>query len=357
MKKKLIVLFSAMALLLGACGDSAEHASGIMKVDGGEIILGEYKGLKADKITCKVSDGDVDSAIESELEDYVEYNVVERKAEVGDYVAFDIKSTSNGEVIEDYTGEDYGAHIGRGDFDDEFEQNLVGVAAGNQKKFTISYEEDYPEEVLAGNKVDYEIEVTSVEEVKYPELTDEFVKEMFDCNTVNELRENTRQRLEAENEENAKYSMQNDLIQQLIDTSVFQKYSDELYEQYKKGLEEEYLGYADWFGCDTVEGVYDSFGMTEEDVEKEILNQVYTRMVVDAIAEKEKIKISDKEYRTKLTEYVDSMEYEDEKSLLEDFGEDEVRFWMIQEKVIGFVVDHAQITEIETEQFQEDELE
>ena len=131
MKKKLIVLFSAMALLLGACGDSAEHASGIMKVDGGEIILGEYKGLKADKVTYKVSDGDVDSAIESELEDYVEYNVVERKAEVGDYVAFDIKSTSNGEVIEDYTGEDYGAHIGRGDFDDEFEQNLVGVAAGN----------------------------------------------------------------------------------------------------------------------------------------------------------------------------------------------------------------------------------
>ena len=94
-----------------------------------------------------------------------------------------------------------------------------------------------------------------------------------------------------------------------------------------------------------------------KDVEKEILNQVYTRMVVDAIAEKEKIKISDKEYRTTLAEYVDSMEYEDDKSLLEDFGEDEVRFWMIQEKVIEFIVDQAQITEIETEQFQEDELE
>ena len=51
------------------------------------------------------------------------------------------------------------------------------------------------------------------------------------------------------------------------------------------------------------------------------------------------------------------MEYEDDKSLLEDFGEDEVRFWMIQEKVIEFIVDQAQITEIETEQFQEDELE
>ena len=357
MKKKLIFLFSAMALLLGACGDSAEHASRTMKVDGGEIILGEYKGLKADKVICKVSDGDVDATIESELEEYVEYDVVERKAEVGDYVAFNIKSTSDGEVIEDYTGDDYGAHIGRGDFDDEFERNLVGVTAGEQKKFAISYEADYPEEVLAGNKVDYEIEVTGVEEVKYPELTDEFVQEKFDCNTVKELRESTRQRLEFENEENAKYSMQNDLIQQLIDTSVFQKYSDELYEQYKKGLEEEYLGYADWFGCDTVEEVYDSFGMTEEDVEKEILNQVYTRMVVDAIAEKEKIKISDKEYRTTLAEYVDSMEYEDDKSLLEDFGEDEVRFWMIQEKVIEFIVDQAQITEIETEQFQEDELE
>ena len=70
MKKKLIVLFSAMALLLGACGGSVEHASGAMKVDGGELILGEYKNLKVDKVTYTVSDADVDSAIENDLEDY-----------------------------------------------------------------------------------------------------------------------------------------------------------------------------------------------------------------------------------------------------------------------------------------------
>ena len=243
------------------------------------------------------------------------------------------------------------------DFDDEFEQNLVGVAAGEQKKFTITYEERYPEEVLAGKEVDYEIEINSVQEVSYPELTDEFVMETFGNKSVEEFRESTRQRLEAENEESAQYSMENNLIQQIIDASVFEKYSDKLYKQYEKEVEEEYLGFADWFGCSTVEEVYDSFGMTEEDVEKEILSQVHTRMVVDAVAEREKIKVSDKEFRTTLEEYVDSMEFEDGKSLLEEFGEDEVRFWMIQDKVIDFLVDQAMITEIETEQYQEDDLE
>ena len=56
-------------------------------------------------------------------------------------------------------------------------------------------------------------------------------------------------------------------------------------------------------------------------------------------------------------EIVDSMEFEDGKSLLEEFGEDEVRFWMIQDKVIDFLVDQAMNTEIETEQYQEDDLE
>lgn len=357
MKRKLIVLISAVALIVGACSNSVENTATTVKVDGGELILGEYKGLQIDKITYKISDSDVDCEIENLLEEYVEYQDVDRGAALGDYVSFDLKSTSNGVEIEDYTGEGYGAYIGKGDFDEEFEEHLVGVTTGEKKEFAITYEEDYPEEVLAGNTVNYEMQINNVEEVTYPELTDAFVQQKLDFEDRDDLRKSTRQRLEDECEENAKYSMKSNLLQQIIDTSTFEKYSDKLYEQCKKKVESEYLTYAEWFDCETVKEVYDSFGMTEEDAEKEILSQVHTRMVVDAIAEKEKIEVSDKEYKAALGEYADTMGYEDENSLLEEFGEDEVRFWVLQDQVIEFVADQAQITEIETEQPQEENWE
>lgn len=353
MKKRFIVLFSAIAMLLGACGNSVEHTTGMMKVDGGELILGEYEGLTVDKVTYEVTDEDVDSEIDNLLEDYVEYKKVDRKARSGDYVAFDLKSTSNGQEIADYTGEGYGAHIGRGDFDDEFEENLIGTASGDKKKFTITYAEDYPEEVLAGNTVDYELTINQIEELIYPELTDEFVQKNLDYKTEEELRKGTREKLEDAAAEDAEYSMQSELQQQIIDSSTFEKYSDKLYDTCKEAVEAEYLSYAEMLGCETVDEVYESLGMKEEDVEKEVLSQVYTRMIIDAIAQKEKLEVSDEEYKEKLAQYVNDMEYEDEESLLADYSEDELRFSILQDKVITFVADHAQITEIETEESQE----
>ena len=353
MKRRMIVMLSVLTLLMGACGNSVEDASGTVKVDGGELVLGEYKGLEADRVIYQVSDSDVDNEIDNMLEDFVEYQTVERKAKYGDYVGFDLKSTADGQEIEDYTGDGYGVHIGRGDFDDEFEQHLVGTKAGETEEFTITYEEQYPEEVLAGHTVNYEVKVNGVEELIYPELTDTFVQEQLGYENEEELRKNIRQLLEIENEENAEYSLQSSLLQQVIDDSTFTRYSDKMYKQCKESLEAEYLGYADMFGCSTVQEVYDSFGMTQEDVEKEILSQVYTRMVVEAIAEKESIKMSNKEYQTAMEEYALSAGFENADGFIKEFGEDEARFMVLKERVQEFLIDHATITEKETEQLEE----
>lgn len=353
MKRRMIVMLSVLTLLMSACGNSVEDDSSIVKVDGGELVLGEYKGLEVDRVIYQVTDTDVDNEIDNMIEDYVEYQTVERKAKYGDYVDFDLKSTADGQEIEDYTGDGYGAHIGRGDFDDEFEQQLVGTIVGDTKDFTITYEEQYSDDVLAGHTVKYEVNINGVEEVIYPKLTDTFVQEQLGYENEEELRKNIRQQLEVENEENAEYSLQSNLLQQVIDASTFTRYSDKTYKKCKESLETEYLGYADMFGCSTVQEVYDSFGMTEEDVEKEILSQVCTRMVVEAIAARENIYISNKEYQTAMEEYALGAGFENADAFIEEFGEDEARFMVLKERVMVFVIDHATITEKETEQLEE----
>lgn len=351
-KTTTIGLLTVIALVISACGASGEKQDALkqISVEGGKVELGKYKGLIADQMVYIVTDEDVDNGIQGMLDDYVDYKVVNRAAEDGDYVAFDLKSSVDGEDLSDFTGNGYGTYIGYEDYGPEFDEQLVGAVAGDKKNFSITYAKDFWEETFAGKTVDFEVNINSVEEEIYPDLTDEFVSDELGYDSAEELRDAVKQQLEEENRQNSEYELQNNLIQQIIDGSKFESYSDELYNRCKAEMEEEYSGYTDWFGCETIEEVYSALEMSDADVEKEILKQVYTNIVINAIAQKEKIGVSKDEYQAGIEEYAANMGYEDTAGLEADYGKETLQFWMLQEKVVAFIIENADVTEIETEQ-------
>lgn len=352
MKRKVLMLVTAVALFVSACGNSTGSASENakkVKVDSGVFKLGQYKGLKVDKIIYNVTDANVDEEIDSMRGEYVDYKVVDRAAGQGDYVGFSLVSTVDGKEIEDFTGDGYGAYVGEEDFGRDFDAQLMGVVAGDKREFTVSYDEDEQEEAFAGKVVDFVVTINSVEEEVYPELTDEFVINNLGYDNVAALKAAVKVQLEEESKESAESTMRENLLQQVKDGSDMGKYSDELYQSCKETLEAEYMAYAEWFGGTTAQDVFDGFGMTDEDVEEEILDMVHMHMIVDGISKEEDLKVTDEEYAASLEEYAAAMGYEDTASLEAERGKDELLFEMLYDKVLNLIIDNAEVNEVVTD--------
>ena len=107
------------------------------------------------------------------------------------------------------------------------------------------------------------------------------------------------------------------------------------------------------FGFETVEEVYESMGMTEEDIEDEILFYIYEPVVVQQIANEEGLSISDEEYKEGLNKYAINAEYESADTYEQEMGADNIRFWLLEDKVMKFLADNAKITEVEGQSLSE----
>lgn len=314
--------------------------------DYGEVTLCDYKKLSADENVYTVSDEDVDMQIETILYDYAQYEAKEGPSEEGDYVAVNMVGNSGGERIFDYEEENYEVILGVAEFGEEFDEKLTGVSAGAHLLFSVTYAADYEDDSLAGLTVDYDVTVVGVTQEILPELTEEFIRENLDYDSKADMVAGVRASLEEEYRVQSRQELRENLIQQVIDQSEFGKYEEELYDACADSLEQEYLSYREMLGCETLEEVYDFFGMTDEDVKDGILNQVYRMVAVQEIGEQEKITLSDEEYEAGLESYAEEMELSAEE-LVEEYGADTLHTWILEDKILDFLVENAKITKVE----------
>lgn len=313
----------------------------------GEVALCEYKGIEVDKPIYTIAQEDIDSYIESLAYEYAESNVVERASQEGDCLALTFTMSCNNEILYDYTDEPYYLYIGDKEFGSEFDSKITGKKAGENIKFSISYEEDYEDAECAGKTIDYDVTITEVTEETYPEINDDFITNELGYESYDDMIESVKKELSAENDNESIYAVNENIIQYLITNSTFNSHSESLYESCKTSIEEGYVEYAEMFGCSTVDELYEMFGMTSEDVETEIMNQVYRTIVIDAISEKEDMALTNTEYNDGITTLVNDMGYESSEDLIADYGEDSLYMWILEEKVLNFLVDNAKITEVE----------
>ena len=349
MKQKLLwILLTALPLTLIGCGSSSGAGAVFSDDDYGKVTLCDYKNLSAEKNIYTVTDDDIESEIEMLMYDYAEYNESDGPSELGDSITADITAAKNGEILFEYTGEDnYELYLGSDEFGTEFDEKLTGVSVGDELSFSISYDDDYTLTDFAGSTIDYTVSVLSITKETLPELTEDFIINTLGYESEDDMRKEIRAGLESENESNSTNELRETLIQKVIDGSTFDSYSQDIYDSYAAGIEENYESYAEMFGCESVEEVYDLFEITDADIEKEIINQVYRTIIVHAISEAENLTLSDKEYEEGLERYTAETGYETSDELLEYYGEDSLREWILEDKVLDFLEKNAKITEKE----------
>lgn len=164
-----------------------------------EVTLGQYQGLEVEKATPTVSDAQVQAELDRMAENVASTETLDRAAELGDTVNIDFEGFENGVPFDGGKGENHDLKLGSGAFVPGFEEQLVGMSAGEEKDIDITFPEDYHKE-LAGKAVVFHVKVNKVTLTVKPELDDEFAKDVSEFDTLDALKADIRAKALAEAE-------------------------------------------------------------------------------------------------------------------------------------------------------------
>ena len=325
----------ATVLLTGCGGDSSDYSN--------YVTLGEYKNLSADLVVTKVTDEELREYENDQLDEYVSYEDVSGPVKEGQLVQMSLIAKEGDEAVYDFSEDGYELIVGDQDFGEAVDAALIGTEIGDVLDFSVTYDDEFEDVMLCGKKIDFHIEIQNISDVVYPELTNEFIKENFGEESVEEWRETLAQELQSEHQAEATENLRNDLVQQVVDGSKISGYPKDLYAQKKQEIESGYQGYADMLGC-SLDDVYEMFDLDEEARKQECLTATNQTMVLALIREQEHMTLSDEELQEKLQEFAEENDYDTVEGLLSDYDEEDLKQYFLDELTKDFLEDHAQIS-------------
>ncbi|MBQ5711919.1 MAG: trigger factor [Oscillospiraceae bacterium] len=156
-----------------------------------EVTLGQYKGLEVEKPEATVTDEQVQAELDAMAQNVASTETVERPAQMGDTATIDFEGFDNGVPFDGGKGTDFDLKLGSGSFVPGFEEQVVGMSAGEEKDIDITFPEDYHAE-LAGKAVVFHVKVSKVTETVVPALDDEFAKDVSEFDTLEALKADIR---------------------------------------------------------------------------------------------------------------------------------------------------------------------
>ncbi len=158
-----------------------------------EVTLGEYKGIEVEKAEATVTDEQVEAELNQMAQNVASTETVERAAQMGDTANIDFEGFDNGVAFDGGKGDNFDLKLGSGSFVPGFEEQIVGMTAGEEKDIDITFPEDYHAE-LAGKPVVFHVKLNKVTETIVPALDDEFAKDVSEFDTLEALKADIREK-------------------------------------------------------------------------------------------------------------------------------------------------------------------
>lgn len=305
------------------------------------VTLGEVSGLPVTQYTYEVTDDIVKDRIDMEVSSYSEEKEVDRESKAGDVIYADITSSVQGEADSEYTESTY-ITLGDEEYGPEFDKEMTGVSTGDTLEFSVAFDDDIWMEDWMGQTVDFKVSVTSICEVNTPEYNDDFVAANTEYKTTEEYEAFLREQIESENAQTSYTDAVEELYITAESDAVFSGYPQELYDLCK----EEVLSFYSTFANTTEESeIYEMFGLTEEDIETEVLAMVNRRLIASAICEKNNLEITEEEYNAYVSDYAAYYGYEDAAQFEQDNSRPTLVWSLFESKAGDYLYENAKITE------------
>ena len=156
-----------------------------------EVTLGQYKGMEVEKAEAEVTDAQVQAELDQMAQNVASTETVERAAQMGDTANIDFEGFDNGVAFEGGKGENFDLKLGSGSFVPGFEEQVVGMSAGEEKDIDITFPENYQKD-LAGKPVVFHVKVNKVTVTNVPQQDDEFAKDVSEFESLEELKADIR---------------------------------------------------------------------------------------------------------------------------------------------------------------------
>ena len=303
-----------------------------------EVKVKKYKGLGVKPEKVKVTKEEVDHEIGHLLERYTELVSKEGKVENGDVAIIDFEGFKDGEAFDGGKGENYSLEIGSNTIIPGFEEQIIGMKAGDEKDLDITFPEDYGAKELAGASVVFKVKVNEVKEKKQRELDEDFFEDlgMDDIDSEEKLREEIKKSLEAQKEMDA----ENKYIDNLLETvskNVEVDIPEEMVEEEVDRLMTRFEEQMKMQGI-SLDVYYQFTNSTEKDLraqmEKEAYNNVLYRLMLEEVMKLEKIEVSLKEAEKEAEELAKKYQMEKEEFLKQFGGLELVQYDLEMRKVI-----------------------
>lgn len=313
------------------------------------VKLGEYKNLKVQYPIPEVLEEDVQFAIEELQEENKEYKeITDRAAQEGDSVNIDFTGVVDGEAFDGGSATDYELVLGSGDFLEEFENNLIGKNSGEATTFPVTFPEDYFDEEMAGKEAEFTVTINKISEVNVPEYNDEFVAKVTDYSTTEEYEDYIRGDLMVSAQEESISASGDEALALAVENATVDGYPQELYDFYYDQTVAGYEFYASLMGME-----YEDFieQMGEDSIEDAAIAQVNEFLVVQAIAEKEGLTITEDNYKEEAKDLMEENEYESLEEFEADYGKVSIITQLLRGKIVNFLYDNAEIEEVSQEEY------
>ncbi len=316
-----------------------------------EVKLDKYKGLEAVRRTRPVSDADVDRMIEGLRDAAASLQPVEdRGAELGDTVTLNV----GGKFVdqpdeEDIKADDVEVVLGGEGVQQEFTENLQGARPDDARAFVVNYPDDFTSKGLAGKKVGYEVQVTAVRRKELPDIDDEWAKSLGDeFDSVATLRSRIREDLENRSSMESDHRLRSEVRRKLLEGHQFEvprSLVDQQTEHRLESVVREMIGR----GVDPRNRDVNWEGAREE-LKVQAEEDVRATLLLEQIAEEEKITVSDDEVEAEIDALTTASRQPKEQvraALTKDGGERSIAHRLRSRKALDLLIENARVTEEE----------
>ncbi len=311
-----------------------------------EVKLGKYKGIEIKKIEYNVSDKDVEEELNLMAEKNARLVTIEdRPVQKDDIAVIDFEGFLDGKPFEGGKAENHELTIGSNTFIPGFEDQVIGMKVDEEKDLNLKFPDEYFSKDLAGKDVVFKVKVNEIKKKELPKIDDEFAKDVSEFDTLEELKNSIKEKLENQNKEREKIEKEDATIEAVsekaevdIPSGMIETEVDNMMKDIEQRLMYQGL---------TLKQYTDLTGKKEADIRKDFEEQasknVKYRLVLEAVVKAENIDVDDKELEDRLKEMAKNYGQKEEELLNNENVKKYTRDNMKVEKAIEFLVKNAKM--------------
>ena len=311
-----------------------------------EVKLGKYKGIEIKKIEYNVSEEDINHEIGHMQEKNSRLvSVDDRPVENGDITVIDFEGSVDGVPFEGGKAEGHELEIGSNTFIPGFEDQIIGMKVDEERDIKVKFPDEYFSKDLAGKDAIFKIKLHEIKKKELPKLDDEFAKDVSEFDTLEELKNSIKEKIDVENKNKEKYETEEEAIKTVCENTEIDIPSG-MIEVEIDNMVKDIEGRLSYQGL-KLEQYLQMVGKTEEDMRKEFEDQakksVKSRLVLEAVVKAEKLEASEEEVGEKIKEMAKQYNRPEDELLANEQLRSYIAESMKTEKAIEFIVKNAKI--------------